>query len=428
MRVLLAGGGTGGHINPALAIASIIQAHDPEAEFLFVGTPDGMEARLVPQSGYQLATIEVAGFQRKISVENIKRNAKAVYFLAKSGKRARQIVEDFKPDIAIGTGGYAAGPIIRMAAKMGVPSAIHEQNAFPGITNKMLAQKVDHVMLTVKEALEYMDFDCPYTITGLPVRSGISHKTKEEARRELGFDDGMCILSFGGSLGAGCINEVMENVIPWHVKKNLGINHIHGYGGMGRDTFPDIMARAGIPMRSKRLRITEYINDMDTCLAAADLVICRAGASTLAELEAAGKASILIPSPIVAGNHQFHNANVLGKAGAAIVIEQKNVSIEGMMRHIKKLYDEPYRLEAMSRKAASLQITDTPDRIWDVIESLRQIGEKRRAEAESKKNAPAVKQKLTFKETMVKAKDGVMSCIPQMLPEKENNGSDSNEE
>ena len=418
MRVLLAGGGTGGHINPALAIASIIQAHDPEAQFLFVGTPDGMESRLVPQSGYQLATIQVAGFQRKISIDNIKRNAKAVYYLAKSGKRAQQIVEDFRPDIAIGTGGYAAGPIIRMAAKMGVPSAIHEQNAFPGITNKMLAQRVDHVMLTVKDALEYMDFDCPYTITGLPVRSGISLKSKEEARRELGFDDGMCILSFGGSLGAGCINEVMENVIPWHVKKNLGINHIHGYGGMGRDTFPDAMARAGIPMRSKRLRITEYINDMDTCLAAADLVICRAGASTLAELEAAGKASILIPSPIVAGNHQFYNANVLGKAGAAIVIEQKNVSIEGMMRHIKKLYDEPDRLAAMSRKAASLQISDTPDRIWTVDENLYKMSLDRKAAAEAKKE-PVVKQKLTFKETMAKAKDGVMSCIPQMLPDKE---------
>lgn len=418
MRVLLAGGGTGGHINPALAIASIIQAHDPEAQFLFVGTPDGMESRLVPQSGYQLATIQVAGFQRKISIDNIKRNAKAVYYLAKSGKRAQQIVEDFRPDIAIGTGGYAAGPIIRMAAKMGVPSAIHEQNAFPGITNKMLAQRVDHVMLTVKDALEYMDFDCPYTITGLPVRSGISLKSKEEARRELGFDDGMCILSFGGSLGAGCINEVMENVIPWHVKKNLGINHIHGYGGMGRDTFPDAMARAGIPMRSKRLRITEYINDMDTCLAAADLVICRAGASTLAELEAAGKASILIPSPIVAGNHQFYNANVLGKAGAAIVIEQKNVSIEGMMRHIKKLYDEPDRLAAMSRKAASLQISDTPDRIWTVVENLYKMSLDRKAAAEAKKE-PVVKQKLTFKETMAKAKDGVMSCIPQMLPDKE---------
>ncbi len=421
MRVLLAGGGTGGHINPALAIASIIQAHDPEAEFLFAGTPDGMEARLVPQSGYQLATIEVAGFQRKISLENIKRNAKAVYFLAKSGKRARQIVEDFKPDIAIGTGGYAAGPVIRMAAKMGVPCAIHEQNAFPGITNKMLSQYTDHVMLTVKEALEYMEFDCPYTVTGLPVRSGISIKSKEEARRELGFDDGMCILSFGGSLGAGCINEVMENVIPWTVKKGMRINHIHGYGGMGRDSFPAAMERSGIPMRSKRLRITEYINDMDTCLAAADLVICRAGASTLAELEAAGKASILIPSPIVAGNHQFHNANVLGKAGAAIVIEQKNVSIEGILRHITKMYDEPERLEFMSRKAASLNISDTPDRIWEVVESLYRKSIDKKNTAETQNDAPAQKEKLTFKSAAVKAKDAVMSCVPKMLPDKDDN-------
>lgn len=421
MRVLLAGGGTGGHINPALSIASIIQAHDPDAEFLFAGTPEGMEARLVPQSGYHLATIEVAGFQRKISLENIKRNAKAVYFLAKSGKRAKQIVEDFKPDIAIGTGGYVAGPIIRMAAKMGIPCAVHEQNAFPGITNKMLSQKVDHVMLTVKDALEHMDFDCPYTVTGLPVRTGIiARKSKAEARRELGFDDSMCILSFGGSLGAGCINEVMENMIPWTVHKGLKINHIHGYGGMGRNTFPQAMAAAGIPMKSKRLRITEYINDMDTCLAAADLVICRAGASTLAELEAAGKASILIPSPIVAGNHQYHNANVLGRAGAAIVIEQKNVSIEGMLRHVKKLYDEPNRLVSMSEKAASLQINDTPERIWEVIKNLYDLS----IERNKRKNAPAdsekEKEKLTFKSAVIKAKDSVMSCMPKLLPDKEN--------
>lgn len=421
MRVLLAGGGTGGHINPALAIASIIQAHDPEAEFLFAGTPEGMEARLVPQSGYQLAAIQVAGFQRKISFTNVKRNAKAVYYLAKSGRRARQIVEDFKPDIAIGTGGYVSGPVIRMAAKMGIPTAIHEQNAFPGVTNKMLSQKADHVMLTVKEALEFMEFDCPYTVTGLPVRTGILSKSKEEARRELGFDDSMCILSFGGSLGAGCINEVMQNMIPWTVRRNLKINHIHGYGGMGRDTFPQAMAAAGIPMRSSNLRITEYINDMDTCLAAADLVICRAGASTLAELEAAGKASILIPSPIVAGNHQFHNANVLGRAGAAIVIEQKNVSIEGMLRHVKKLYDEPQRLEAMSKRASDLMIKDTPDRIWEVVESLYEISEKRNA----KKNQPAPekkKEKLTFKSAAGKARDGFISCMPKLLPDREEKG------
>ncbi|MGN0584448.1 MAG: undecaprenyldiphospho-muramoylpentapeptide beta-N-acetylglucosaminyltransferase [Ruminococcus sp.] len=427
MKVLLAGGGTGGHINPALAIASIIQAHDPDAEFLFAGTPDGMEARLVPQSGYQLTTIEVAGFQRKISFQNIKRNAKAVYYLAKSGKRARQIVEDFEPDIAIGTGGYVSGPVIRMAAKMGVPCAIHEQNAFPGITNKMLSQKVDHVMLTVKEALEYMEFDCPYTITGLPVRTGISLKSKEDARRELGFDDSMCILSFGGSLGAGCINEVMDNMIRWTVSKGLKINHIHGYGGMGRDTFPQSMAAAGIPMRSKRLRITEYINDMDTCLAAADLVICRAGASTLAELEAAGKASILIPSPIVAGNHQFHNANVLGKAGAAIVIEQKNVSIEGMLRHVKKLYDEPQRLAQMSAKAASLQIKDTPDRIWEVAESLYKMSIERNAAKNAPSEPAKEKEKLTFKSAVTKAKEGVMSCVPKFLPDKETEQSEEQE-
>ncbi len=419
MRVLLAGGGTGGHINPALAIASIIQAHDPEAEFLFAGTANGMEARLVPQSGYQLATIEVAGFQRKISLENIGRNVKALYYLAKSGKRARQIVTDFKPDIAIGTGGYVAGPVIRMAAKMGVPSAVHEQNAYPGVTNKMLSQNVDHVMLTVKEALEYMEFDCPYTVTGLPVRSGILRKTKEEARRELGFDDGMCILSFGGSLGAGCINDVMEELIPWHVHQNLKINHIHGYGGMGRDTFPEAMQAAGIPMKSKRLRITEYINDMDTCLAAADLVICRAGASTLAELEAAGKASILIPSPIVAGNHQFHNANVLGKAGAAIVIEQKNVTAKGIIGHVENLYKEPKKLETMSRQAASLCITDTADRIWEVIETLIKKGEERKEKASAQDDASAEKKKMTLRDTMEKARDGVMSCVPKMVPDKE---------
>ena len=196
---------------------------------------------------------------------------------------------------------------------------------------------------------------------------------------------------------------------------------------MGRDTFPQSMAAAGIPMRSKRLRITEYINDMDTCLAAADLVICRAGASTLAELEAAGKASILIPSPIVAGNHQFHNANVLGKAGAAIVIEQKNVSIEGMLRHVKKLYDEPQRLAQMSAKAASLQIKDTPDRIWEVAESLYKMSIERNAAKNAPSEPAKEKEKLTFKSAVTKAKEGVMSCVPKFLPDKETEQSEEQE-
>ncbi|MDE6102250.1 MAG: undecaprenyldiphospho-muramoylpentapeptide beta-N-acetylglucosaminyltransferase, partial [Ruminococcus sp.] len=346
MKVLIACGGTGGHINPGLAIADIIKSKYPDAEFLFAGTPKGMEAKLVPKAGYKLETIKVAGFQRKISLENVGRNIKAVTYLATSGKRAKEIITGFKPDIAIGTGGYAAGPVIRKAAKMGIPSAIHEQNAYPGVTNKLLAKEVDYVMLTVIEALDFMDKDkFEYSVTGLPVRSNINKMTKSEARRKLGFNNDFTILSFGGSLGAGCINETMTETIKWHTKNNLRINHIHGYGGMGKDTFPQEMEKSGIPIKNNRLRITEYINDMNVCLAAADLVICRSGASTLAELEAAGKASILIPSPIVAGNHQYHNAMVLGKAGAAVVIEQKDITNEKIISEIEKLYNDPDRVQ-----------------------------------------------------------------------------------
>ncbi len=371
MRVLISCGGTGGHINPGLAIADIIRAKYPDAEFLFAGTPKGMEAKLVPQAGYKIETIKVAGFQRRISIENIGRNAKALAYLATSGKRAKEIITNFNPDIAIGTGGYAAGPVIRKAARMGIPTAIHEQNAYPGVTNKLLSKEVDHVMLTVKEALDFMDASkFEYTVTGLPVRSSINHISKTEARRKLGFNNDFTILSFGGSLGAGCINDTMTEAVKWHFGKKLNINHIHGYGGMGKDTFPQAMKAAGIPLKSDRLRISEYINDMDVCLAAADLVICRSGASTLAELEAAGKASILIPSPIVAGNHQYHNAMVLGKAGAAEVIEQKNASPEKLIAEIEKLYNSPEKVTEMSEAAALLHMNDTNERILAVVEKL----------------------------------------------------------
>ncbi|MBQ6252263.1 undecaprenyldiphospho-muramoylpentapeptide beta-N-acetylglucosaminyltransferase [Ruminococcus sp.] len=375
MRVLIACGGTGGHINPGLAIADIIKKKYPDAEFLFAGTPKGMESKLVPKAGYKLETIKVAGFQRKISLENIGRNAKALAYLATSGRRAKQIIEGFRPDLAIGTGGYAAGPVIRKAARMGIPTAIHEQNAYPGVTNKLLSKEVDYVMLTVEEALKFMDKSkFEYSVTGLPVRSNINTMSREEARKKLGFDDSFTILSFGGSLGAGCINETMTEVVKWHTGKKLPINHIHGYGGMGRDSFPQAMKEAGIPLKSDRLRITEYINDMDVCLAAADLVICRSGASTLAELEAAGKASILIPSPIVAGNHQYHNAMVLGKAGAAVVIEQKDVTNERMIAEIEKLYNDSEKVKNMSESAAKLHLTDTNERILSVVEKLIKNG------------------------------------------------------
>ncbi len=371
MKVLMACGGTGGHINPALAIADIIKSKYPDAEFLFAGTPNSMEAKLVPQAGYKLETIKVAGFQRSFAPKDIVRNVKAVSYLAASGRRAKQIVRSFAPDIAIGTGGYASGPVIRMAAKMGVPSAIHEQNAFPGVTNKLLSKEVNAVMLTFKDAMTYFDKDSSeYVVTGLPVRGSINGISRTEARRRLGFDDAFTVLSFGGSLGAGCINETMTEAIKCDVGEGLPINHIHGYGGMGKDTFPQAMEAAGIPLKSNRLRITEYITDMDVCLAAADLVICRSGASTLAELEAAGKASLLIPSPIVTGNHQYHNAMVLGRADAAVVMEQKDVTSEKVIETIRSLSRDPDRITLMSHNAKNLHLTDTNQRILSVIEKL----------------------------------------------------------
>jgi UDP-N-acetylglucosamine--N-acetylmuramyl-(pentapeptide) pyrophosphoryl-undecaprenol N-acetylglucosamine transferase len=370
MRALITGGGTGGHINPALAIASIIKEHDPDSVFLFAGTPFGMEAKLIPQAGYDFAPIKVKGFQRRISLENIKKNIEAAAYLVTSGSRANEIIKGFSPDIVIGTGGYVSGPVVRQAAKKGIPTAIHEQNAYPGVTTKILTKSVDKVMLTVKEALDYLGSDLDYVVTGLPVRAEILSKNKEQARKELGFDDSFTILSFGGSLGAGCINETMAEVIRYTRSKNLSINHIHGYGGMGKDTFPEAMKKYNVPMKSERTRITEYINDMDTCMAAADLVVCRSGATTLAELQAMGKASLLIPSPIVAGNHQFHNANVLGKAGAAVVIEQKNVKSEEIIKLIEDFYNNPSKISEMSAHASELAIKDTSERIWQAISSI----------------------------------------------------------
>lgn len=367
IKVLLAGGGTAGHVNPALAIAEIIKEHHPDAEFLFVGTPFGLEAKLVPKAGYKFAPMKVHGFQRKISLENIARNFKAAYYLAVSGPCAAKILKDFKPDLVIGTGGYVSGPIVMKAAKMGIKTAIHEQNAYPGVTTKLLSKHVDSVMLTVEEAKKYLDPNLKYTVTGLPVRSSFRSKTKEEARRELGLDDSICILSTGGSLGAGRINETVADLMAWY-EGNLTVNHIHSYGGMGKDTFVKDVESKGVNLKNnKRLVAKEYIDNMATCMAAADLVISRCGANALYELESMGRGSILVPSPIVAGNHQYHNGMVLQKAGAAIVIEQKDLTSELLIKTVKDLCENPQKLRQLSENAKNLCIPDTNERIYKVI-------------------------------------------------------------
>lgn len=370
LRVLLAGGGTAGHVNPALAIAEIIKEKHPDAQFCFAGTPDGLEASIIPKEGYDFKPIKIKGFQRKISFENIKRNIKAISYLALSGHRSKQIIKEFNPDIVIGTGGYVSGPIVRAAAKMGIKTVIHEANAFPGVTTKILSKYVDRVMLTVKETEKYLN-SSKCTVTGLPVRKGFGRLSKQQAREKLGLpQDEICILSTGGSLGARVINEAVAKLFKWYQENNIKINHIHSYGKYkGYKDYPDILKADGINLNDKRIRLSEYV-DMPVCMAAADLVISRCGANSLTELEAIGRGSILIPSPNVAENHQYYNGMVLDKAGAGICIEQKDFSAEWLINKIDGFYNNKEKLDILSNNAAKLYINDTPERVYGVLSAL----------------------------------------------------------
>ena len=372
LKVLLAGGGTAGHVNPALAIAEIIKGHYPDAEFAFAGNPEKIEAKLIPQAGYKFYPIEVEGFQRKVSKKNIKRNLHAAKCLTKTTSASKRIIGDFEPDFVIGTGGYVAGPVVRTAAKLGIKTAIHEQNAYPGVTNKLLSKYADVVMLTVEEAKQYLSTNREYAVTGLPVRSAFSSITKVQARAQLGFDDEVCILSTGGSLGAGAINSAVLDLIAWYSQKGIKVNHIHSYGSNGRETqFEQALKERGVETKNNpRLIVREYIDNMPTCMAAADLVISRCGANSLTELEAMGRGSILVPSPIVAGNHQYYNGMVLQKAGAAIVIEQKDFTSQRLIETVSGLIDDAAWLESLSKNASRLYIDDTNERIFKALEPI----------------------------------------------------------
>lgn len=365
MKVLLAGGGTAGHINPALAIAGYIKKKRPETEFLFIGNRDGMEQRLVPQAGFDIKSITISGFKRSFSPKNMVENVKTITRTFTSSHEAKKIISEFKPDICIGTGGYVSGPVIRTAAKMGIPCIIHEQNAYPGVTNKMLAKSVNKVMLAVPDAKKYFE-KADFVVTGNPVRGDILTADKEESRAELKLDERPMILSFGGSLGARKINEAVADIVA-RSGKDGRYQHIHAYGKYG-DWFPDLVKEKGTDIsQCNNLDIRPYIDNMPTCMAAADLVICRAGAITLSEIQAMGKPAILIPSPNVAENHQYHNAMALVNAGAAEIIEESELSGETLMKTVDKMLLNPEQLKTISENSRKMAITDANERIYSIV-------------------------------------------------------------
>lgn len=372
MRLLFVCGGTAGHINPALAVASSVRAEHPDAVIRFAGNPKGMEARLVPKAGFDFVPIEVQGFQRKLNLHNIRRNLRALRYLAASPRKAKKIIVDFRPDVVMGTGGYVSGPIVRQAAKMGIPTLTHEQNAFPGVTTKLLTRYVNTVLLAVPKAREHLPDGPNYVVTGNPIRTEILTADRAKAREKLNVGNRTCLLTFGGSLGAQRVNESVAEVVASLYGENR-IHLIHATGQYGTELFPSLLRKYGVADKVENdphYDIREYIDNMPDCLAAADLVICRAGAITLSELQAAGRASILIPSPNVAENHQYHNAMVLAEHGAAVVIEEKDLTGDRLVKQVRRLLDDLQTLRDLGKKAADMAIVDANARICKEIYAL----------------------------------------------------------
>lgn len=371
MRVLIAAGGTAGHINPALAIAGALKAARPEAEIHFAGRRGGMEYGLVTRAGYQFHHIEINGFQRKISLQNIGRNVMALYHLALSAPRTASILMQVQPDLVIGCGGYVSGPVVRAAAKRGIKTAIHEQNAFPGVTNKLLAKDVDVVLAASAAAVEKLGAPQKTTVVGNPVRPELLQQDRAAARAKLGAGNRTVIVSFGGSLGARRINEVVAALCGWEQRTGQNILHLHATGSRGVQLFEQLAQKEGFTP-GKNLVVKEYIDNMPELLAAADLVISRSGALTLAELCALGRASVLVPSPNVAENHQYYNALELQHAGAAVVIEEKELSGEALVKTVEALIAAPGRLAEMGRNAKTLGQPNSLDLITQKLLALLQ--------------------------------------------------------
>lgn len=375
MKFLFATGGTAGHINPALAVASYIRDNYKDAEIMFIGTADHMESRLVPNAGFAFKTIEINGFKRSFSPKAIVANVKTVFKLVKSEQESKKIIRDFAPDVVIGFGGYVSGPVLQEAAKLHIPCCIHEQNAYPGITNKQLAKQVDRVMLTVEDAAKHLDCKNEPTVTGLPVRGELLNKSKKSAREELSVPDGKyLVLSFGGSLGAAPLNDSMFDILLRHADDG-SVYHIHSVGTNGAEYLDKFVEKgfervSDTVVRKGTVEVRKYIDNMDVCMAAADLVVGRAGASSLSEIEAMGKASILIPSPYVAENHQLHNAMALVNRNAARIIEEKDLTAESLSNMIDSLLSSQEQLFEIEKNAKSMAVLDSRERIADIIISL----------------------------------------------------------
>lgn len=359
MKVIVTGGGTGGHIYPGIAIADKILEKISDSEILFVGTKRGLESKLVPQHGYNIEFITVSGMSRKNPLKNIK----VFHDYQKGKKQVESIIKEFQPDVVIGTGGYVSGPVLKVASKMGIPCYLQEQNAIPGLANKMLEKNVENIFLGFEEAEKYFKAKEKCIVTGNPVRPEFFQCDKAKEREGLGIrEEEFMLLSFGGSQGAGRLNKAMIDVI----QKYNGAEGVQVFFSTGRAYYLPVMteiAELGISPKDN-IHIMEYIDQMHRYLAAADLVVSRSGALTVSEIALCEKPSILIPSPNVAGDHQTFNARAISDKGGAVLLKEKELAEDVLYHEIERLRQNPTLMEGMSRQAGRCAPVDAADIIY----------------------------------------------------------------
>ena len=370
MKILFTCGGTAGHVNPAVALAHIFQQNHPQCEVLFVGADGGMETKLVPKEGYDIKTVTITNFHRSFAPADIIHNVKTVMNMQKSKGQAEKILREFQPDLVVGTGGYASYPVVKAAAKRGIPTAVHESNAVPGLTTKALSKVVDRVMVGFEESKGHYDNPEKVVVTGTPVRADFFKYTRQEARELLGITDQRpLILSYWGSLGAEVMNRYMVDFIAKECYEGSPFHHIHG---AGRDYLwmAQELNKRGLKLSGSGVELREYIYDMPLVMAAADVVLCRAGASTISELSAIAKPSILVPSPNVTANHQEKNARVLEAREGALVLLESNCGEGALYRSVEQLIHEKSRREQMAIHLSETQIEDASAKIYSVLREL----------------------------------------------------------
>ena len=378
MRLIFTCGGTAGHINPAIATAKLILERRPESEIMFIGAEGGMECDLVPREGFKLETIKMMSFSRKLTPKALVHNAKMLHMRRRSLRPPRDLLREFRPDVVVGTGGFASYPAIAAAQSLGIPTALHESNVKPGLTTAVLAKKASVVMLGFADGAAHYPEGTHTVFTGTPVRSDVIYKRRSEAKGELGLQEDLpLVVSFWGSLGSREMNKMTARFIALETagKGEHPFCHIHATGSFGWKWMPDLVREQGVDLTSEPLvDMREYIYNMPTVLAAADIVISRAGASTLSEIIASATPAIIVPSPNVAENHQEFNARALERAGGATVILEKDCSGDLLYSEVLRILASPETAERMSAGLREMAVLDATERIYETVRTLAEKG------------------------------------------------------